>query len=104
MPVAAAYASARKPWRSSASKRSYASMQTGRTPRPRRRWGRLPTRCETPSKAVDDAKAHKLRGDAAEFYVLGGTPFLITPYRYQKSCVSRALRACPVEVSFPRTD
>src|SRR5262245_34659988 len=57
MPVAAAYASARKPWRSSASKRSYASMRTGRTPRPGRRWGRLPTRCETPSKVVDGARS-----------------------------------------------
>src|SRR5262245_51256225 len=55
MPVAAAYASARKPWRSSASKWSYASMRTGGTPR-RRRWGRLPTRCETPSKVVDGAR------------------------------------------------
>ena len=54
MPAAAAYASARRPWRSSASRRSCASMPPGRTPRPQRRSGRLPTRCETPSKVVDE--------------------------------------------------
>src|SRR5262245_2547737 len=57
MPVAAEYASAERPWRSNASKRSYASMRTGRTPRRRRRWGRLPTPCETPSKVVDGARS-----------------------------------------------
>jgi transcriptional accessory protein Tex/SPT6 len=52
-PRAAAFASARRPWLSSGSRRNCASTPRGRMLRRRRRWDRWPTTCAAPSRSVE---------------------------------------------------